>query len=505
MRLPDNIIVDKKAFSTPIKGVILFICASYFTFVYIVGVVLRDSDMGIMGIGAAIAFLIGVMIFLRPQVGGYLLIMIIYTHISTILVDMGHPSILKPVLGLVLAGILAYYLLNKGTGIPTFKQVEWFFLLYVIVQLLTVLIARDRSVALARVEDGFKDLIILYCMIHAIHEARLLKSAIWIVAIVVSILAALGAYQALTGNYQQTFFNLAKTSFQGILEDTKGIRLAGPINRPNFWGQVLVAITPLTIYLFYIQKKLVIKAFFLCCTFIIIFASFYTYSRGAFVSLVITLGLIAYERRARIDLLILMGIGSVMFLQLLQPDHVARLQTLLVFTSDSSQVNQESSFKGRNAELQAGILMFTDSPLYGVGAGNYEPNYLDYARRIGIESRNEERQPHSLYFEILAETGLVGGVAFAVLITSLFIQIQQTRARLKSSNWIEYYFIVTALEIAIVSYLISSLFLHGAYLRFLWILVGITLSAIYTLNEDLDLKEANPSLAATAVQSKSVN
>lgn len=51
---------------------------------------------------------------------------------------------------------------------------------------------------------------------------------------------------------------------------------------------------------------------------------------------------------------------------------------------------------------------FADEPLRGVGAGNYDRGYY-------LERRSPEdvRQPHSIELQVLAETGLVGGLALA--------------------------------------------------------------------------------------------
>ncbi|MDT3700868.1 MAG: O-antigen ligase family protein [Thermincola sp.] len=62
--------------------------------------------------------------------------------------------------------------------------------------------------------------------------------------------------------------------------------------------------------------------------------------------------------------------------------------------------------------------MFQSSPVLGIGPGNFGPLY-DSFRPLGSESPPYVPKPHNQYLEILAETGLIGGVAFLWVLGSL--------------------------------------------------------------------------------------
>ncbi len=71
----------------------------------------------------------------------------------------------------------------------------------------------------------------------------------------------------------------------------------------------------------------------------------------------------------------------------------------------------------RLAHWQAAINMATDSPLFGVGLGNYEVVYDDY-RLINWEE--PLGHAHNLYLNLLAEAGLLGLIAYLAFWIAIF-------------------------------------------------------------------------------------
>jgi hypothetical protein len=109
-----------------------------------------------------------------------------------------------------------------------------------------------------------------------------------------------------------------------------------------------------------------------------------------------------------------------------------------------------------------------------VGAGQYDFLYRDYARRIGNDPRYF-RQPHSLPLQIAAEQGLVGLLAWLVA------GLATLRFALRRGVW--GLPIGRAILLSIATYMIGSLFLHGAVLRLLFILVGLLFALACALPE----------------------
>jgi O-antigen ligase len=129
--------------------------------------------------------------------------------------------------------------------------------------------------------------------------------------------------------------------------------------------------------------------------------------------------------------------------------------------------------------MLTGLAMFAEHPILGVGAGNYPANYQRYTQLIGIEFRAEERDPHSLYVQLLAETGILGTAAFLLMIFFLFDALNKACRALEHAphlaEWLPW---ISSYRFAILSYLLTSIFLHNAYIRYLWILIAMALTGI---------------------------
>ena len=123
--------------------------------------------------------------------------------------------------------------------------------------------------------------------------------------------------------------------------------------------------------------------------------------------------------------------------------------------------------------------MFMDNPVFGVGIGNYAGNYIEYARYVGIETRFEEREPHSLYVELLAETGIFGLLIFIGLVYNLITFLSQLRAFVQKEKMYKHWGgWVSSVMISLITYLVTSIFLHGAYIRFFWVFFGLALAIL---------------------------
>lgn len=126
---------------------------------------------------------------------------------------------------------------------------------------------------------------------------------------------------------------------------------------------------------------------------------------------------------------------------------------------------------------KAGLVMFEENPIFGVGPGNFvEVNPVHYVS-------------HSIYIQVLAESGLVGTLSFAAILV-LFLRLNaRTRKRALASRAggrrsFEYC-MAFGLDLALVGYLTSGAFLAVLYYPHLWILLGLSVA----VNRSLSNKE----------------
>jgi O-antigen ligase len=82
----------------------------------------------------------------------------------------------------------------------------------------------------------------------------------------------------------------------------------------------------------------------------------------------------------------------------------------------------------RMAQMQAGWQMFLAHPLTGVGPGNYTIAYPAFAVGTWYASRGHA---HNYYIHTLAETGVIGALAYLALLAGV---IRQAIATLRAEN-----------------------------------------------------------------------
>lgn len=432
--------------------------------------------MGLVGIAVVMAIII------KPSLGANILVVAIFTNISDLLTKQGFTGIIKPLVVVVAGALVVRYLYIGQVPIGHSKtaKVEYFLLAYFMVVIASYLVASDKNVAMSEITDLGKDIIIIYCILFALRQSQTWKQTTWLMLITITALCLLSAYQLLTNNFEQTFFRLASVQMDRALAASATPRIGGPINAPNLWAQVLVAMSTLVVFRLFYEKQPIKKfaAFLMLGIFLYIILS--TYSRGAYLVLAIDAFLILLMFRKRFNSMVIIvgAIILVLLIPFLPTTYRDRFTSLFVVTTENG-VYQDTSLRGRSSEMLTGLTMFAEHPILGVGAGNYKPNYQRYAQLIGIEFRAEARDPHSLYVQLLAETGILGIIAFLAMIYFLFDALNKACHAVERSphlaDWLPW---ISALRFAILSYLLTSIFLHNAYIRYLWILIAMALTGI---------------------------
>lgn len=454
-------------------------------FVAVIGVIAvsnRNSNIGLYGLAGLLAIAIVMGIIIRPSLGANILVIAIFTNISDLLTKQGYTGIIKPLVAIIAVALIIRYLYVGQVPIGHSKTagIEYFLIAYFMAVIASFLVASDKNLALAEILDMGKDIVIIYCILFALRESQTWKQTIWLMIITTTALCLLSVYQLLTNNYDQTFFLLASIQIDPALAASPTPRVGGPINAPNLWAQVLVAVSMLIMFRIVHEKSTLVKSACVLALGIFLYIVLNTYSRGAYLVLAIDIVLLLFILRKHYNpMLILACIGAlILLLPFLPVTYQDRFVSLFVVTQESG-IYEDTSLRGRSSEMLTGLAMFAEHPFLGVGMANYPINYQRYAQAIGLEFRAEAREPHSLYVQILAETGIVGAIAFLGLIFFLFDALNKTCREIEKyprlQDWLPW---VSSIRLALLSYLMTSMFLHNAYIRYFWILVAMALAAI---------------------------
>ncbi|MEZ4572435.1 MAG: O-antigen ligase family protein [Thermomicrobiales bacterium] len=136
---------------------------------------------------------------------------------------------------------------------------------------------------------------------------------------------------------------------------------------------------------------------------------------------------------------------------------------------DDTTSVEDPAVSGRLSEMLAGLEMLIDHPFLGVGVGNYQEHYQDYARPLGIDRRTD-RSAHSLPIEVLAETGLVGFGALVVMFGTVLVSLRGIWTRFSGNAQMRA--AAKALFAAVCGFLAASIFLHDAFPTYMWMILA---------------------------------
>ncbi|WP_179131072.1 O-antigen ligase family protein [Candidatus Entotheonella palauensis] len=253
--------------------------------------------------------------------------------------------------------------------------------------------------------------------------------------------------------------------------------MAGPIGDPNFYAQILLVLIPLALDRLWRASTAFGRIAAAYALFVCSWAFIFTFSRGGLVALAIALVIMLIRRPPRPMTLAAGLLVMLLALPWIPTEYTARITT--IFDAASSLVDEgqtDTAMQGRLSENLAGLQIFLDHPLLGVGLNNYPVHYRRYAQRIGLDLRHEDRSAHNLYLQVAAETGILGLSMFGLLLWVMLHGLRQTYLKFVQAGKTNDAEMVMSFFIAVVGYLIAAVFLHSAYPRYFWLLFGIALA-----------------------------
>ena len=425
---------------------------------------------------AVLGLIVAALTIMRPDLGLLAFIFITYTRLSDVAIEYhGAPSIAKPFVALLALAILVRWVLYqeqpKGWLRPAVLMG-----IYGMVIFTSLLYASDFWMAREALSDFVKDAIITVIVVILLQNIANLRRAIWVLLLAGIFMGTISVYQYMTGAWDNTFWGFGQAPVLNLIGTTEGARLGGPIGDPNFYAQIMLVIVPLAMLRAAAEKSMPLRLLALWAFGVCILTAVFTYSRGAFVALLVMLVAIVIYRPPRpveIGILLLAGVALLRFV----PDtYMTRILSVADLFSGQSDVRSEVSFRGRASELLVGMYMFADHPVLGVGVGNYPTLYQQYSRQIGYDPRTEAREPHNLYLEVASENGMAGLLIFGAILWSVFSSLQNARTAFRDAGLHTEADMVASLSIAMTGYLSAAFFIHGAYPRFFYLLIGIALS-----------------------------
>ena len=164
----------------------------------------------------------------------------------------------------------------------------------------------------------------------------------------------------------------------------------------------MILILPLAFYLFGQARSLPKRVFWGVGSVLILFTIIFTFSRGGFLGLgAMTLYWVITSKN-KVKAISAFVLAGALVMAVAPSEYWTRMETI-------KDTDQGTALERRNSWAGA-RRMFYDSPIWGVGGNNFAVLHSDYAIEYSEEKRPTRwgRVSHSMYFDLLAEFGLLG-------------------------------------------------------------------------------------------------
>lgn len=236
-------------------------------------------------------------------------------------------------------------------------------------------------------------------------------------------------------------------------------RGTGIFGNTNDMALHVVTVFPITIALLFGSKGMAKKFFYGACGVLLLGGIILSYSRGAFLSLIVVTVFVAMKIGPRHRLGIVMAVvtlGGVVLL--LAPDKYGG-RLLSIF---NSSLDPGGSSDARRGELLRSLYLAIRHPLLGIGMGNYQPE-MSYRGLV----------THNSYTQVAAEMGAAALVCYTMFIVAPLRKLGQIgRETFEARSNSNYYYLAVGLQASLLGYMVCSFFLSVAYVWYVYYLVA---------------------------------
>ena len=278
------------------------------------------------------------------------------------------------------------------------------------------------------------------------------------------VLAPLTFYQALTGDLL----------WQDIHTQGGFWRINATFVDPNIFARFLVLAIVSCLILFYLAKDRSRQIFYTVSLLVLLAEVVLTMSRGGFVTLAVIIVFMVIMLRSRRILLpagILGGLGVTAVLM-----NADLLRRFLSIRKEITGVGEASSV--RMDLIKAGLDMFKENPVWGVGLGGYQKKYL--AEYIQNPAPNSISLSHTSAVTVMAELGWLGITALCLIGVALV----QTLYRLSQTVKVNYIFGIGYLGWVLTIFTSAQMEARFFEDPILWLSMGMMVAMVLNAREE---------------------
>ncbi len=181
----------------------------------------------------------------------------------------------------------------------------------------------------------------------------------------------------------------------------------------------MIVVLPFAIYLFRQARSMPARLFWGGGTVVILVTIIFTFSRGGFVGLAMMMLSWVMTTKNKAKAMGTLAMAGALVIAVAPAEYWARLESIKETDSGTAQLRRNNWSAARR--------MFYDSPIWGVGGNNFGVLLPDYAVEYSEERKPTRwgRATHSMYFQLLADFGLLGVLLICYVLLLNFRDLRQ--------------------------------------------------------------------------------
>lgn len=378
--------------------------------------------------------------------GVYLFTLMLYARPNDLFPALGNFPLVK----IVAISVLLIYIGSKavaGSRLSIWTLEMTMLVVIAALGLLLTPVAASPRDSLNMLTDNYLKTVIIFILMVNLIDTRQRIFSLWKMVVVCGAALGLGAINS----YIKGEFNTQGLRIQGLV--------GGMFQNPNDLATALNLLLPFAVLLALISKGFT-RLFFLGCAAVIAIGVLVTFSRGGFLGL-LALGVVLLwklGRGRRLKTILATALICGILFAVLPGGYGKRVATIF-----NTEQDQTGSAQLRRQLMERAAMIAINRPIVGVGMGNFHIYSI------------QEKQAHNAYLEIAAELGVLGLIAYLIVIFAPLRSlhwIQRKTKGLRSESEREMYWLSVSIEAALIAYMICSFFASIQYLWYLYYTVA---------------------------------
>jgi putative inorganic carbon (HCO3(-)) transporter len=350
------------------------------------------------------------------------------------------------IVGLITLGLFVpTQLAFEGTLTASLPEVK-IVLLLALAGLLSIPLALDPAQAWLSFNGTFDRCIVIFIvMVNVVRTEFRLKGLLFL-----ALAAAMWLSVQAIDDYR-----LGLSTVEGYRATGRGDGIFG---NTNDMALHMVTTLPIAIALLFNSRRFGLKLLYALCALFILIAIVLSYSRGAFIGLLVSLVFLGLKlgRNHRFGFALGILLAGAVFL-MIAPGYGMRILSIFIPSLDPL-----GSADARRGELFRSLYVAVRHPFFGIGMGNY-------ASQMSLRGL----VTHNAYTQVASEMGFAALVCYVMFIVQPLRKLAQiARETFAAKNNPRFYYLTVGLQASLIAYLVSSFFLSIAYTWYVYYLVA---------------------------------